>query len=73
MMLKKIELVDSDEEYDIPDDEMDEMVEEEGAISLADLNLLHGKELTLEPATEGENKKNKKGRPNGVPWREFQD
>lgn len=67
MMLKKIELVDSDEEYDILDDEMEEMVEEEGAISLADLDLLHGKELTSEPAAEGENKKNQKRKTKWVP------
>jgi hypothetical protein len=67
MMLKKIELVNSDEEYDILDDEMEEMVEEEDAISLADLDLLHGKELTSEPAAEGENKKNQKRKTKWVP------
>ena len=55
-----MELVDSYEEYDILDDEMEEMVEEEGAISLADLDVLHGKELTSEPTSKGENKKNQK-------------
>ena len=46
-LLKKMELEDSDEEYDLLDDGMDEGTQEDANLSLADLGLIQDKGETI--------------------------
>ena len=72
MLLKKMELEDSDEEYDLLDDVMDEGVQQEAAVSLGDLGLLNNKEDALPgKVSDEENKKQQKRKPRWGPVERF--
>ncbi|XP_066379833.1 uncharacterized protein [Miscanthus floridulus] len=65
-LLKKMELEDSDEEYDLLDDGMDEGTQEDANLSLADLGLIQDKGETISNIQD-EAKKNQKRKPRWGP------
>jgi len=71
MLLRKMELEDSDEEYDLMDDVMDEGTQQGTAVSLGDLGLLNKEDVLQGKSSEEEDKNTQKRKHRWAPVERF--